>query len=183
MKKNYVFLLVLFGVLSCQSPTSKYEKLIAQYAQTNKNGTFTDCQFEAIEIKELPPITVADSIKILETEFNKEKERVIDLISSGIKLSEDNLAKEEQSRYKLAPVIDRYKKMISRENIRLDSIKNTHFINIYESQSTDTVLSQPVECHYSYILQASSPRQERTDVFYFTPDLQRITKQVQVKKK
>lgn len=45
------------------------------------------------------------------------------------------------------------------------------------------VLSQPVECYYSYVLPAGNLKQERTDVFYFTPDLQRITKQVQVKKK
>lgn len=98
MKKNcFLFVILCLMLVCCQTSTNKYEKLIAQYAQTNKSGTFTDCQFEAIEIKELPPITIADSTKILEAEFNKDKDKLIDLISSGIKLSENNLAKEEKS--------------------------------------------------------------------------------------
>lgn len=169
-------------LVCCQTSTNKYEKLIAQYAQTNKSGTFTDCQFEVIEIKELPAITVMDSVKILEDKFNTNKQELLASITSLIKLSENNLAKEEKSRYKLAPVIEGYKKTINAQNQRLDSIKGTAFVNIYQNERQDKILLQPVECSYSYILLPSNPRQERTDIFYFTPDLEKIVKQKQVKK-
>jgi hypothetical protein len=43
--------------------------LISEYAQTDKQGVFTDCEFKVVEIRELPAITVSDSINILKGIF------------------------------------------------------------------------------------------------------------------
>lgn len=183
MKHFHYFLFVLFLISSCQSPADKYEKLIARYAQTSREGIFTDCEFKAIEIKELAPVTVADSIKILEEEFDNNKAEQINSISSHIKYAETNLIKEEKARFRLPQVIDIYKKRISIEKALLDSVENSVFINQYQGSDPGKILLQPVECCYSYVFPAGNPRQERTDIFYFTPDLQKITQQVQVKQK
>ena len=53
--------------------------------------------------------------------------------------------------------------------------------NIYEGMSSDKVLLLPVKCRYSYTLPVNNPRQERTDIFYFTADKSKIIKSHQIK--
>ncbi len=179
--KKLLFIFILISVISC-SQNNKYEKLIREYAQTNKEGVFTDCQFESIEIKELPPITVSDSINILKDDFEDNNKSYIDRQGKLLKMSLEYMEKEEEARYRSQVIIDGYMNTITQINSSIDSIKQLKFKNPYGGLSLDKVLLQPVECRYSYVFPVGSPRQERTDIFYFLPDLSKITRQKQVKK-
>ena len=72
--KNWLLLGVLIlGLSSCGSP--EYEKAIADWIQTDKNGTWTDLKFELLEVIETKDITVADSIRILQDKFDQTQEK------------------------------------------------------------------------------------------------------------
>ena len=64
--KNWLLLGVLIlGLSSCGSP--EYEKAIADWIQTDEDGTWTDLKFELIELLEEKDVTVSDSLLYLES--------------------------------------------------------------------------------------------------------------------
>ena len=66
--KNWLLLGVLIlGLSSCGSP--EYEKAIADWVQTDKDGTWTDLDFELVEVQSIEDITVSDSLSILKKRF------------------------------------------------------------------------------------------------------------------
>lgn len=72
MKQLFItFIFTFFLFVSC-STGNKYEKLIADYVQTDKYGVWTDLSFKLVELEELSPLTVSDSIAILKKQFESE---------------------------------------------------------------------------------------------------------------
>ncbi|MDH6309464.1 hypothetical protein M2451_003854 [Dysgonomonas sp. PFB1-18] len=181
--KKLSILFIVFCIVSCSTNESKYEKLISDYVQTDKHGTWTDLDFKIVNLKELPPIKVSDSIAILQQEFEENKAKCLELQESHLKRSQENLEKEGKAKYGSKVITDMYNKHISDATRRIDSVKNLQFVNKYEGISSEKVLLQPVECRYSYVFPPSNPRQERTDIFYFLPDNSKILRQKQIKNK
>lgn len=180
--KKYLAALILscLFLASCGSG-NKYEKLISDYVQTDKAGTWTDLQFEIIELKELTPVTVSDSITILKQVFEEENKAFIQRQETLLNMSIQNLEREQKSRFKSPLIIDGYQSTISKLNNSIDSVKQLQFTSQYNEINPDKILLQPVECKYSYIFPASNPRQERSDIFYFLPDRSKIIMKKQVK--
>lgn len=167
-------------LISCSS-NNQYEKLISDYVQTDKHGTWTDLQFKVVELKELTPFTVSDSIAILKQAFEDDNKAFIGRLETLLNMSSQNLKREESSRFKSKIIIDTYQTTISKLNHSIDSVKQLQFVSKYEGTNPDKILLQPVECKYSYVFPASSPKQERTDIFYFLPDHSKIIAKKQVK--
>lgn len=71
MKKLYFLILLPLVWLSCSSP-SNYEKAIIDYLETDKKGVKTDLQIKFLFI-DVSYITVADSISILQDQFEIKK--------------------------------------------------------------------------------------------------------------
>lgn len=67
--KSKILIVLLFALSSCGSP--EYEKAIADWLQTDENGTWKDLKFELIKTIEVKDITVADSVRILQVEKEK----------------------------------------------------------------------------------------------------------------
>ncbi|GAB6119033.1 hypothetical protein [Dysgonomonas termitidis] len=179
--KKLLFIFIIVSIFSC-SQKNEYEKLIREYAQTNKQGVFTDCQFESIEIKELPPITVSDSINFLKNTFEDDNKAYIKRQETLLKMSLEYMEIEKKARFKSQVIIDGFMNTIDQLNNSIDSVKQLNFKSRYDGLNVDKVLLQPVECRYSYVFPAGNPRQERTDIFYFLPDLSKITGQKQIRK-
>ncbi|GEM_PF-241581 len=178
--KNVFLLLIVLLTISCTSK-SKYEKLIGEHVQTDKHGTWTDVQFKIVTIEELPAIKVSDSIEILRKNFDAQKAELLKKYESDLNRWNENLQREKNARFKLPSIITSYTRYAEEAQLLLDSLKNTEFKNIYEGMSSDKVLLLPVKCRYSYTLPVNNPRQERTDIFYFTADKSKIIKSHQIK--
>ncbi|WP_165045792.1 hypothetical protein [Dysgonomonas sp. ZJ709] len=176
-----IFTILILSLCSCTS-SNKYEKLISDYAQTDKQGTWTDIQFKALEIKELEPIKVSDSITILKEEFDNNKSEQLQKLESYLKKNKEGLEKEQNSRFKMPTIVNMYTKYIENTQLAIDSIGKQEFVNIYGNVSADKILLQPVECRYSYVFPPTNPLQERSEVFYFLPDASKIVKSKQIKK-
>ena len=92
-----------------------YEKAIADYVQTDRYGIFNDLKFKALSIEKTADITIADTLKLLQTEFEKlldeqivSQQRTLDYFNSLLKYNEVNDAwdKEENKQAKSRYVID-----------------------------------------------------------------------------
>ncbi|MDH6310936.1 hypothetical protein M2451_003800 [Dysgonomonas sp. PFB1-18] len=182
MKRIYF---IIYGVLfllavGC-TKGNPYESLISDYAQTDRHGTWTDIQFEAIEIEELAPITVSDSLEILKEIFESDKALLLKNLDHLLKSSEKDLDRENKSRIKSSTMIDISTKRIRDTKHRIDSVSSIQFSSVYDKESSDKVLLQPVRCHYSYVFPQGNPVQKRTDIFYFTAEKNKIVKQKQIK--
>ncbi|MDR2914063.1 MAG: hypothetical protein LBV74_04420, partial [Tannerella sp.] len=125
---------------------------------------FTDCEFKAIEIRELPAITVSDSIGILKGIFEDDNKSYLKREEILLNMSLKYMEKEKKSRFKAQFIIDGYMNTIAKINRSIDSIKQLKFTSIYDGMSSDKVLLQPVECRYSYTFPVGNLRQERTDI-------------------
>lgn len=73
MRKLYFLLLFPLVWLSCSSP-SNYEKAIIDYLEIDKKGVKTDLKIEFLSMN-VSNITVADSISILQKQFEAKKTR------------------------------------------------------------------------------------------------------------
>jgi hypothetical protein len=95
--KNLFYLFTAFAIVSCSGSSNKdFGKTIADYVQTNKNGTKYDLKFKVLEIEEQGVITIADSIAYLTEEFHKNKEHLIKRFELVKKMDETMLAKEKR---------------------------------------------------------------------------------------
>lgn len=179
---KYIITFILFCFMSCSSD-NRYEKLISDYVQTDKSGVWTDLQFKIVELKENAPLTVSDSIVILKEDFEADNAIALNRFETLLNLSIKNLEKEEKSRFRSQLMIDEWTGAIAGLNNSIDSVKQLPFVSKYDGLAPDKVLLLPVECRYSYVFPASNPRQERTDIFYFLPDKNKIIAKKQVKNK
>lgn len=174
----YVFLLL---VISSCSNSNPYEKLISDYVQTDQYGTWTDVQFESLEIEEQAPVKVSDSIAVLRNEFEKNKADYLNRLDGSLKSSEKGLKQEENTRIRSRAVIEMYGRHIRNARHRIDSLNHLQFTSVYDRVSPDKILLIPVRCKYSYVFPPGNPKQERTDIFYFTPGKDKITGQKQIR--
>lgn len=63
--KSRILIVLLFALSSCGS--TEYEKAIADWLQTDENGTWTDLKFELIELLDEKDVTVSDSLLYLDS--------------------------------------------------------------------------------------------------------------------
>lgn len=75
MKLKLLFSPFVFCLVFGCGSRSTSEKAIADFVQTDKQGVWTDLQFEVIEMGEPVMITVGDSIRILKETFEKNGRR------------------------------------------------------------------------------------------------------------
>ena len=61
--KHLFFCMLLVTFSSCSKPG--YEKAIAEWVQTDSQGTWTDLKFELLEVLETEDVTVSDSLRYL----------------------------------------------------------------------------------------------------------------------
>ncbi len=61
--KHLFFCMLLMTFSSCSKPG--YEKAIAEWVQTDSQGTWTDLKFELLEVLETEDVTVSDSLRYL----------------------------------------------------------------------------------------------------------------------
>jgi hypothetical protein len=171
MKTTSVFIALLL-LISCTHRDNEYEKAIADYVQTDKRGTWTDCKFKALSIEKLTDITVADSLKFLQAEFEKLRDEQIASQQRTLGYFNGLLKDNQSAKYAKQAVDEQLSQSIATTQARIDSLRNlpTTYTERYNGRNSADVLAQEVKCHYSYVLPGSDRQQERTEVFILTSD-------------
>jgi hypothetical protein len=149
--KNLMYLIAIFIMVACSTGASSFEKVISEYKQMDpKTGSLYDLNFKMIEMGELQKITVADSLEILETEFQKENSWIIENYNTLLSMVKKNLEQEKKSRRPSATMIDVHEKDIKKYEEKIAEIKsNKPDLSKYSSRNADEILANVIVCTYS----------------------------------
>ena len=161
---------------ACTSEQSMYEKAIADYVQTDRHGTWTDCKFKALSIEKTADITVADSLKLLQTEFEKSRDEQIASQQRTLGYFNGLLKDNQSAKYAKQAMAEQLNNSIVTTQARIDSLRNlpAAYADRYKGCNPAEVIVVAVKCHYSYVLPGSDRQQERTEAFILSPDGKRV---------
>lgn len=153
--KNLILLfgIALLGLSSCETPN--YEKAVADWIQTDKNGTWTDLKFKLIEVIETKDITVLDSLQYLE--------RKSDDLNAAIKKADDPHSKTKVPFSYYMKAKDKLK--------RVEAMKE-----VYTDREKTEILARLLKCKYSIVSPMLQTRQEKTETFLLTPEMKCIAR-------
>lgn len=157
--KNWLLLGVLIlGLSSCGSP--EYEKAIADWIQTDEDGTWTDLKFELIELIEEEDVTVSDSLLYLENKGDQQK-KIIE--------------RAENPRALVKPLFSDYAK--AQDNLKWIEKKKME----YEDRDSTEVLAKLLKCRYAITSPLLNTRQEMNGSFILSLDMKRCFGQLSEK--
>jgi len=169
-------MLWLASTISCTT-RNEYEPFIKEYAQTDISGVMTDKNFKAVNIEVQNPIKVSDSLMILKEKFDRERREDLNRLAESLKKTKEGLEREKMSGIKSKSIIRMYTQYINEVDEKLQEVTSRKFENIYYKESPDKVLLIPIKCRHSYLSTPDDCIEERTDLFYFAPDVRKIVMQ------
>ncbi len=169
--KNLVYLIAIFSIVECSTGGSSLEKVISDYKQTDpKTGRLYDLNFKMIEMGELQKITVADSLRILEAEFQKENAGILENYQNLLSMAEKNLEQEKKNRRPSATMIDVHEKDIKKYEEKIAEIEsNKADLSKYSSRNADEILANVIVCTYSMDDLSGNNFTEKSE-FVLSPD-------------
>ena len=166
--KNWLLLGVLIlGLSSCGSP--EYEKAIADWIQTDEDGTWTDLKFELIELIEEEDVTVSDSLSLLKKRFEILKKRDLERMKSDLESAELGMSFAKYAGVNL----ESYQNDIDVTQSRIDSLNNQTFHSIYDGKDDNEVIAKILKCRYAITSPLLNTRQEMNGSFILSPDMKR----------
>lgn len=166
--KNWILLLGI--LLSCLSSCGShdYEKAIADWLQTDENGTWKDLKFELIKTIEVKDITVADSISLLQVE----KEKKISWCNKEITRLTQEIEKVDKGMIAAPSTYFRNRDRLKQTIALLDSIQSSNVLSAYDNREKMEILAKLVKCRYG-IISLANIYEERTETFLLSSDLKR----------
>lgn len=171
MNKIYSFIAIISICVSC-STQSEHEKIISDFLET-ENGTKTDLQIKYSQL-EISNVSVGDSIAILQERFEAERAKKIETIEKTIKLKEESIDEQKNSKNKLVAsvLIKGWEKELDREKENLEKAKiwKPDYLNRYDSRNVSEILAQKAKATFSFFNPKLQTRQEMSALFILSPD-------------
>jgi len=183
MKKLlYILSLILF---SCSDYSNAQEQLIIDYLETSSGGVKTDLKIKFTNL-EVSDITVADSIAILQEEYEKEKFKKIDVAESrvaGAEKSVDEITTKIDTND--ASTLNRKMDKIGDQTLLKIMLRNLdekrvelkeaqkwqpEHLNKYADKNEGELLVKEVITTFSYFNPKLNTRQERSETFVLSKD-------------
>ncbi|TFD91933.1 hypothetical protein E2605_19030 [Dysgonomonas capnocytophagoides] len=177
-----LFCLILFPLvwLSCSS-SSNYEKVIIDYLETNKKGVKTDLQIEFLSI-DVSDITIADSISILQKQFETEKAKKIESIQGSISRLQNKIQEQKGKKNQVVAkaLISRWEKDLEKYQSELSIAQDwlADYLNRYNSRNTSEILAKKADCKFSFFNPQLQTRQELSALFILSADGSRCNNMV-----
>lgn len=178
-----ILLLPLFALLFSCGGTNKYEKVIADFVQTDNRGTKLDMNFKTERLEEVQQVTVADSIKIITDNFNTEREKQMISLEKSISVFTENITKAKAARRPSQVMIDSYQSSIDKTNERINALRVSapEGLTKYENRDASDILTIVVRCTYSVDEPITKKRATETFDFFLSPDGTKCYSQKRVK--
>lgn len=183
MKRIILLLSLVSLLLSCGETTSKYEKTISDYVQTDSKGTKLNLNFKAEKLEEIRQMTVADSIKIITNNFDAERDKQITSLEKTISLFTESIEKARNARTPSQVMIDSYQSNINKTNERIDALRESvpKKLAKYENRNVNDILTIVVRCTYTIDEPMTGKRATETFDFCLSPDGTKCYSQKRVK--
>lgn len=173
MRKLYYFIFFPLVWFSCSS-SSNYEKTIIDYLEIDKKGVRTDLQIEFLSPIDVSDITVADSISILQKQFETEKAKKIETIQSSISRLQEKIQEQKGKKNQVVakPLISRWEKDLEKLQSDLSTAQNwqADYLNRYDSRSTAEILAKKADCTFSFFNPQLQTKQEMKALFILSAD-------------
>lgn len=168
-----IILLSLVSLLfSCGGTISKYEKVIADFVQTDSRGTKLDMNFKAEKLEEINRVTVADSIKIITDNFNAERDKQMASLEKTLSIFTENIEKAKATRRPSQTMINSYQSSIDKTNEQIDDLRKSvpEELAKYGNRDASDILAIVVRCTYSVDEPITNKRATETFDFFLSPD-------------
>lgn len=169
--KNLTCAFLMFFLAGCSS-NGTYEKTIASYLQTDKQGSVYDLKFKALEIKEIEKVTVADSIKAIHDKFEEKRGILIEGTEKTLNANKESLERKKNGFLRSQTMIQFYTDRIEEKTKYIDSLKRLPLppTPMYDNRNQNEILSIIVLCKYSILDPLSKIRKESTKEFLLSGD-------------
>lgn len=172
MKRILFSICLLFITVSCNDKDNVYKTTVLDYLQT-EDGIKTDFKIEFQKF-DLSDITVGDSIKILQEQYQMEKQKKIDSAQQVVTRFEDAIKKQEKKGDELVAktLVARYKKDLEKAKAELEQALSwqADYVNRYDNRSTSEVLAKKADTDFSFQNPKLTVRQEISAYFVLSPD-------------
>lgn len=172
MRTILLLIFVATTCLSCNANENRYKQEIANYIQV-ENGVKSelDIRFTEIAIKNF---TVADSIKVLNERFEKEKAKKIEEAQNSVNHYEESIKKQKMKGDDLVAnaLIRNLTPKLETAKRELNAAYNWQpdYLSRYSNLKEDMVLVQVVDCRFSLLNPKLKFRQEGPASFIFSAD-------------
>lgn len=174
MKQILLSLIFILFTTSCTGADNVYKNTVIDYLQT-EDGIKTDFKIEFTKF-ELSDITVADSLKILQEQYQAEKQKKIESAQQSISHWESAIEKQTKKGNDLVAktLVARYQKDLEKANEVLHEANEwvADYIHKYENRPSSEVVAKKADTHFSFQNPklAQPTRQELGAVFILSPD-------------
>lgn len=172
MRKLYFLLLFPLVWFSCSSP-SNYEKAIIDYLETDKKGVKTDLKIEFLSMN-VSDITVADSVSILQKQFEAEKAKKIESAQSSISRLQNKIQEQKGKKNQVVAkaLISRWEKDLEKYQFELIIAQDwqADYLNRYDFRNTSKILAKKADCSFSFFNPQLQTRQELSALFILSAD-------------
>jgi len=170
---------------SCSSSDNTYKNTIVDYLQT-ENGIKTDfkIEFQKFEVSET---TVADSVKILQEQYQAEKQKKIETAQKSVAHWENAIEKQQKKGGGLVAktLAARFQKDLENAKSELEQAENwkADYIDRYDGRPGSEVLAKQVDTYFSFQNPklAQHVRQEMGAMFILSPDEMQCYKMIKSK--
>ena len=171
--KKLILVLLLTGVITgaCQQKTSSYEKSIIDFVEI-RNGIKTNLDIQVTDITE-KDITVADSIKILEEQYNKKKTAKVESAEKVVVHLENAISEQKAEGGIVAnALVGAFTAKLEKAQQELEEAKawEPAYLQKYKNRDPSTVLAKVVSCHLTWMNPKLNARQEMDGSLLFSAD-------------
>ena len=174
MKRIFIFTVMTLLCVSCDGSNGVYKKTIVDYLQT-ENGLKTDFKIEFQKFEVLD-ITVADSVKILQEQYQTEKQKKIETAQKSVAHWANAIEKQQKKGDGLVAktLVSRFQKDLEKAKSELEQAENwkVDYVDRYNGRPENEILVKQVDTYFSFQNPklAQAVRQELGAVFVLSPD-------------
>jgi hypothetical protein len=173
MKQMFLLILLTVCSISCSATNNTYKRTILDYLQT-ENGVKTDFKIEFKEFDMLPDITIADSINILQNQYQKEILKKVESAQQDVSRWEKAIEKQRKKGDNLVAktLISGYQEDLKKAKTELDNAEKwqPEYLNRYDGRATTEVLAKKIDAQFSFQNPKLTVRQEISTYFILSPD-------------
>jgi len=170
--KRIILLSLVSLLFSCGGTTGKYEKVIADFVQTDSRGMKLNMNFKVEKLEDVRRVTVMDSIKIITDNFNNERDKQMASLEKTVSLFTENIEKAKAAYRPSQTMINSYQSSIDKTKEQINVLKETtpEGLERYENRDASDILMIIVRCTYSIDEPITNKRATETFDFFLSPN-------------
>ncbi len=185
--KTFLMTILSLCFFSCSnSLESRYEKIIADYLQTDNKGVKTDLKIKFLSLS-VDDVFVSDSISILQERFKKEKLQKTETAHKSVDYWQETVDKHKKSEDDIVAkaLLENALSKLEKAKAKLKKAKewNPEYMSRYEVRSPDELLVKKADCSFSFFNPSLQTRQEVNALFIISKEENKCLDMLKMNKK